>query len=82
VTAILPDLALAVAESLHAKGLPAVLTRAVLTAAAQDYSDDVRQAYEDDWFAMIAVVPTLVPRVDEYVAALTTGGGLVPVARQ
>jgi hypothetical protein len=82
VTALLPDLALAVAESLHAKGLPAVLTRAVLTAAAQDYSDEVRQAYEDDWFAMIAVVPALVPRMDEYVAVLTTGGGLVPVARQ
>jgi hypothetical protein len=82
VISILPDLALAVAEALHAKGLPAVLTRAVLAAAAQDFSDDVRQAYEDDWFAMIAAVPLLVPRVDEYVAALTTGGGLVPVARQ
>ncbi len=82
ILAALPDLALAVAESLHAKGLPAVLTRAVLAAAAQDFSDEVRQAYDDDWMAMIAAVPALVPRVDEYVAALTTGGGLVPVARQ
>ena len=43
--------------------------------------DDVQQAYEDDWFAMIALMPSLVLRVDEYVAALTVGGPLVPASR-
>ncbi len=82
VAALLPDLSLAMAEAVGARGLPAALTRSVLSAAAQDYIDEVRLAYEDDWLAMVAAVPRLAERVDEYVAALTVGGPLRPEGRQ
>jgi hypothetical protein len=81
VAAVVPDLMLAVAEALHSRRLPAALARSVLSAAAQDFADELQQAYEDDWCAMMALAPTLGLRIDDYVAALTVRGPLVPRAR-
>jgi hypothetical protein len=74
------DLKLRVLELLQAARLPAVLARGVLAAALQDYLDEVRPAHGDDWWAL-AHRATLVPRerFDDYVAALTAGGPLVPL---
>jgi hypothetical protein len=82
VATLLPDLALVVAECLAARGLPAVLARHVLAAAAQDFIDEVRLAYEDDWLAMMTLVPVLSARVDDYIAVLTMGGPLTPDGRR
>jgi hypothetical protein len=80
VASLVPDLALLVAKALHERQLPAILTRSVLAAAAQDFEDDVRLAFDDDWISMVRQVRTLLPqRMDDYIASLTTNGPLVPI---
>jgi hypothetical protein len=79
--ALVPDVALLVAEAVADQGLPAELTLPVLAAATQDVIDGVRPAHDDDWVGVVAQVQQLVPlRVDDYVAAVMTGGMLVPVS--
>lgn len=82
VGALVPDLALVVAEALVDRGLPAVLGREVLAAASQDFVDEFRPIFEDDWLTMLAFIPTLAQRTDDYVAALTVGGALRPARRR
>jgi hypothetical protein len=51
--------------------------------ATQDVLDAYRPAYIDDWTAMIAAVRSLSDRrFVDYVAALTSGGPLVPDDRE
>jgi hypothetical protein len=70
-----------VLEELDHLGLPAVLARGVLASAMQDYLDDVRPAHGDDWLALARHVDQLArARIDDYIAALTAGGPLVPSA--
>ena len=79
--ALVPDVTLLVAEAVADQGLPAELTLSVLAAATQDVIDGLRPAHDDDWVGVVAQVQQLVPlRVDDYVAAVMTGGMLVPVS--
>jgi hypothetical protein len=73
------DLNLHVAVLLHELGLPGAIARHVLTAAVQDYIDEVRPADNDDWLALVRAAQA-VPRerIEDYIAAITAGGPLVP----
>jgi len=74
-----PDLGLAVAVGLHDRRLPALLARGVLARAAQDYIDEVRPSDDGDWLTMARAAQTIDPnRFDDYIAALTANGPLVP----
>jgi len=78
-----PDLTLRVAESLANRALPARLVRAVMAVATQDALDAYRPAFSDDWAALVAIVRRVSDgRVEDYIAALTSGGPLVPVDRE
>jgi hypothetical protein len=79
VTEQFTDLPLRVAEVLADLGLPAVLARSVMAMAAQDVLDAYRPAYIDDWTALGAAVRHVPDvRFVDYIAALTSGGPLVP----
>jgi len=77
-----PDLVISVAEAMHDLQVPAVLTRSVLECAARDVIDEVQLQYFDDWVTLVSQARVAPKRLDEYLASLTTGGPLVPVARQ
>jgi hypothetical protein len=78
--ALIPDLALLVAQALDERGLPAALTRAVLVLATPDYVDRLTLAYDDDWMTLVAGVDRILrPRMDDYLASVTTAGPLVPM---
>ena len=52
-----------------------------MAAATQDVIDGLRLAHDDDWVGAVAQIQQLVPqRVDDYVAAVMTGGVLVPLS--
>jgi hypothetical protein len=78
---LVPDLVLSVAEVMHDRQLPAALTRSVLECAARDAIDEVQVQYFDDWVTLIGHIRVVPARLDEYLASLTAGGALVPVAR-
>ena len=51
----------------------------MLASALQDYLDEVRPAHADDWLTLARHVDRIAEdRFDDYVAALTAGGPLVP----
>jgi hypothetical protein len=51
----------------------------VLTAATQDYIDEVRPIHQNDWLTMVRSGQSLTrDRVEDYVAGLTADGPLVP----
>jgi hypothetical protein len=80
-TSRIADLKLRVLEVLDELRLPAVLARGVLASAMQDYLDEVRPAHGDDWLALARHVDRVArERFDDYIAALTAGGPLVPAA--
>ena len=77
---LVPDLSLLVAEALHQRHLPAVLARSMLLVATPDYLDRVAVAHEDDWLTLVSDVQRILPpRIDDYLASVTTGGPLVPL---
>jgi hypothetical protein len=74
-----PDLNLHVARMLARLKLPARLTKFVLSAAVQDFIDEVRGTDPDDWLSLIrgaGAVPR--DRIEDYVAAAAADGPLVP----
>jgi hypothetical protein len=77
-----PDLLLSVAEAMHARQVPAALTKSVLECAARDAIDEVQLQYYDDWVTLIGRMRIAPARLDEYLAALTSGGPLRPAARR
>jgi hypothetical protein len=78
--ALIPDLALLVAQTLDEHRLPAALTQSVLMAATLDYVDRLRLAYDDDWMTLVSSVQRIMPaRMDDYLASATTAGPMVPV---
>jgi hypothetical protein len=82
VAALVPDLVLGLAESSSTAGLPAPLTAGLVMVATQEFIDTVRVAHADDWPAMVAFAQSLArSRLDDYMAALTIGGPLVPDTR-
>jgi len=83
VVARVPDLTLRVAESLATQGLPARLVRAVMAVAVQDVLDHYQPAYGDDWAALVATVRRIPDgRLEDYIAALTSGGPLIATDRE
>ena len=78
---LVPDLVLSVAEAMHERQVPAVLTRAVLECAALDAIDEAQLQYSDDWLTFLGHARAAPARLDEYLASLTAGGPLVPVKR-
>jgi hypothetical protein len=74
------DLNLRVAVALAELKLPAALARGVLGAAMQDYVDRVKPLYPDDWLTLVRAAQALsAERIQDYIAALTINGPLVPV---
>ena len=74
-----PDLNLHVARMLARLRLPARLAKFVLSAAVQDFIDEVRATDPDDWLSLIrgaGAVPR--DRIEDYVAAAAADGPLVP----
>jgi hypothetical protein len=81
IVGLVPDLVLSVAEAMHERQVPAALTRSVLECAARDAIDEVQMQYFDDWVTLMGHTRIVPGRLDEYLASLTAGGPLVPVAR-
>jgi hypothetical protein len=76
---VVPDLNLHVARMLSLLRLPARLAKYVLSAAVQDFVDEVRATDPDDWLSLVrwaAAVPR--DRIEDYVAAAAADGPLVP----
>jgi hypothetical protein len=83
VAGLVPDLAIAVAESLAALGLPARLSAGVLAVATQDLLDTVRMNHDDDWLALVVGVQLVAGRsFEDDVAALTYDGPLIPILQE
>jgi hypothetical protein len=73
-----PDLNLHVARMLAELHVPAMLARAVLASAAQDFVDSVRSTDPDDWLSLVRSARTLTRlQVEDYVAAAAADGPLV-----
>jgi hypothetical protein len=78
----LGDVLLRTADALAARRLPALLARDVAAFAMQDAMDHARPAYFDDWLPLAYAARDLTDaQFDDYVAALTAAGPLVPVTR-
>ena len=70
------------AEALSARRLPAALMRDVAAFAMQDALDAGGPAHYDDWLPLAFAARDLKDdRFDDYIAALTASGPLVPVAK-
>ncbi len=66
------DVNLHIAVVLRDLGLPAAIARDVLTAAMQDYIDDVRPSDTNDWLTLVRVAQAIPrERVEDYIAAIT-----------
>jgi hypothetical protein len=77
----LPDLHLHVAAKLKELQIPAALARVVLTGAVQDFIDEVRPTDESDWLTLARASITITrEQVEDYLAAATADGPLVPDA--
>jgi hypothetical protein len=78
----LADVMLRAAEVLSARRLPALLLRDVAAFAMQDVIDAAHPAYFDDWLPVAFAARDLADdRWDDYVAALTAAGPLLPAPR-
>jgi len=83
VAGLMPDLAVAVAESLAAMKLPVRLYAGVLAVATQELLNTVRMDHDDDWLALVAGVQRVAGRpFEDYVAALTYDGPLIPILQE
>jgi hypothetical protein len=79
VAAIVADLNLHVAMMLRELGVPAALEKTVLSAAMQDFIDEVRPSDDADWLTLSRAARTLTrEQIEDYLAAATADGPLVP----
>jgi hypothetical protein len=79
----LADLMLRTAQALSVRRLPARLMRDVAAFAMQDAMDASRPGYFDDWLSVAFAARDLGDdRFDDYVAALTAAGPLIPVPKK
>ena len=77
---LLADVMLRTAEALAARRLPAALIKDVAAFAMRDVMDTAGAAYFDDWLPVAFAARDLGDdRFDDYVAALTASGPLVPL---
>ena len=73
------DLNVQVALRLKELELPAALARVVLSAAMQDFIDEVKPTDESDWTTMMRTARRLTrEQVEDFVAAATAAGPLMP----
>ena len=76
------DVSLLVAEALAAHKLPASLAPGIVALAMQDVLDAARPAYFDDWSSFTRAASSLpAAKLDDYIAAATAAGPLIPVPR-
>ncbi|HSK08664.1 MAG TPA: hypothetical protein VK911_03745, partial [Vicinamibacterales bacterium] len=79
VAALVPDLVIGLAETSARRGLPAPVTAGLLLVATQDFIETLQTAHADDWVSMVAHAQRVArSRTEDYVAALTITGPLVP----
>jgi hypothetical protein len=77
--ATIPDLNLHVALMLRELRLPAAIAKAVLAGAVQDFIDESRPTDFNDWLTLVRSAQTISrERIEDYVAAVTASGPLVP----
>ena len=73
------DLNLHVATMLRDLRLPAPIAKVVLAGAMQDFIDEVRPSDDADWMTLSRAARSVTrERIEDYVAAATAGGPLVP----
>jgi hypothetical protein len=78
---LVSDLPLRVAVVLHNLQLPAVLAKSVLAAAMQDFMDGINPTDGNDWLTLARAAQAIGrERFEDYVAAATADGPLVPDA--
>jgi len=83
VATAMPDLNLHVAARLKELRVPAPLARVVLSAAMQDYLDEVQPTDDNDWLTLSRESRSATrEQIEDYLAAATADGPLVPVNRQ
>jgi hypothetical protein len=79
--ATIPDLNLHVALMLRELQLPAAIAKAVLAGAVQDFIDESRPTDFNDWLTLVRAAQAVSrERIEDYVAAVTATGPLVPEA--
>jgi hypothetical protein len=75
------DLNLSVAIMLKELQLPAALAKVVLSGAMQDFIDEVRPTDDADWLTLSRAARIISrDRVEDYIAAATAAGPLIPDA--
>ena len=80
---LVSDLPLRVAVVLHNLQLPAVLAKPVLAAAMQDFVDGVNPTDGNDWLTLARAAQAIAAeRFEDYVAAATVDGPLLPDAAE
>ena len=73
------DFTLIVALMLRDMNLPSLLAKPVLAIAMQDFIDETKPTDEADWISMARAARTITAeQVEDYVAAATATGPLVP----
>jgi hypothetical protein len=78
---LVADLPLRVAVVLHNLQLPAVLAKSVLAAAMQDFVDGINPTDGNDWLTLARAAQAIDrERFEDYIAAATADGPLVPDA--
>ncbi len=78
---LVADLPLRVAVILHNLQLPAVLAKSVLAAAMQDFVDGINPTDGNDWLTLARAAQAIGrERFEDYIAAATADGPLVPDA--
>ncbi|OLC50415.1 MAG: hypothetical protein AUH43_05135 [Acidobacteria bacterium 13_1_40CM_65_14] len=83
VAAALPDLNLHVAARLKELRVPAALARVVVSAAMQDFLDEVQPTDDSDWLTLSREARTATrEQIEDYLASATADGPLVPVSSQ
>lgn len=76
------DVTLRLTEALSERKLPAALLPGVLAYAMLDVVDEADPAYFDDWAAFGRTAAAIDGvRIDDYIAALTADGPLIPASR-
>jgi len=80
---VLPDLTFRIAMVLKELDLPAALAKVVLSAAMQDFIDEVRPTDDGDWLSLSRSARDVTrERVEDYVAAATATGPLMPLSNR
>jgi hypothetical protein len=75
------DLHLYTAMMLRELRLPAALAKVVLSAATQDFIDEVKPSDDSDWLTLVRFARTATrERIEDYISAATAAGPLLPAS--